>query len=121
MVAQILTQIRSAFKTRRCESLTFTELDPSVSAEILKNILGQKDIWVIIHFIAPDRYLRIVMASGLHETGVDWMRTQYTLWISSGLLTLSAILSISDALSGKSLSSVISNSQVYTNSFHRIR
>ncbi|PUU74442.1 hypothetical protein B9Z19DRAFT_1158441 [Tuber borchii] len=66
MAAQILTQIHNAFKTRSCESLTFTELDISVSAEILKNLLGQKDICA--------------------------------LKLSSGLLTLSAILSISGAL-----------------------
>ncbi|PUU78303.1 hypothetical protein B9Z19DRAFT_1127014 [Tuber borchii] len=102
MAAQILAQIHSAFKARSCESLTFSELDPSVSAEILKNLLGQKDtrdLGLRIHFIAPDGYLRIVMASRLHETAVTWMRMEYGLWICHGLLTPSAVCSISDSLS----------------------
>ncbi|CUS10115.1 unnamed protein product, partial [Tuber aestivum] len=64
MATQILAQIHKAFETRTCEFLTFSGL------------LSQKDpiaLGLRIHFIAPDGYLRIVMASHLHETAVDWM------------------------------------------------
>ncbi|KAG0632598.1 hypothetical protein HOY80DRAFT_996355 [Tuber brumale] len=118
MAAQILTQIHKAFETRTCEFLTFLKLDPTVSAEILDNLLHPKDpnaLGLRIHFIAPDGYLRIVMPSRLHETAVSWMRTEFGLWILGGLLTPIASISITNALISMSLCSAVWNSLVYTN------
>ncbi|CAZ85280.1 unnamed protein product [Tuber melanosporum] len=69
-------QIHKAFETRTCEFLTFSGLAPTVSAKILENLLSLKDpiaLGLRINFIAPDGYLRIVMASRLHETAVALM------------------------------------------------
>ncbi|PWW71919.1 hypothetical protein C7212DRAFT_337360, partial [Tuber magnatum] len=101
MAAQILAQIHKAFETRTCEFLTFSKLDPTVSTEILYNLLHQKDLSALglrIHFIAPDRYLRVVMPSRLHETAVGWMRTEFGLWMLYGLLTPIAFVSLTDTM-----------------------
>ena len=75
-----------------------------------KNILTMNRI----HFIAPDGYLRLVMASWQYGTAMSWMRTEFAMWICYGLLTPNANLLTSDALSSMSLWSTIWNSLVYT-------
>jgi len=62
-----------------------------------------------IHFIAPDGYLRIVMAGALHETGAHWMRTEVGLWLGYGLLSPSTWQLLADTSKGISLCSGVWN------------
>ncbi|KAG0638295.1 hypothetical protein HOY80DRAFT_888130, partial [Tuber brumale] len=111
-------QTYRAFETRDCEFLTFPKLDPTMSPEILHNLLypGDTDtLGLRIHFIAPDHYLGVVMPFHLHETSISWMRNECIIWVYSRLLTPTASISIADALISMSLCSIVWDYWVYAN------
>ncbi|KAG0643019.1 hypothetical protein HOY80DRAFT_1100847 [Tuber brumale] len=102
MATQILRTIMEALETRNPEFLVFQELDPIVSTEILDNLLHPNDntntFGCRIHFVAPDRYLKVVMPTTLHESSVIWMRNEFKLWMCYNLLTPTAGVAIFDGL-----------------------
>jgi len=68
-----------------------------------------------IHFISPDRYFHIVMASHLDENVVSLIRREFDLWIGYSLLTPNTSVLIFDTLSSMFFYSTLSYSLVYTN------
>ncbi|KAG0632691.1 hypothetical protein HOY80DRAFT_897661 [Tuber brumale] len=107
MATQILRTIMEALETRNPEFLVFTELDPIVSTEILDNLLHPTDntntFGCRIHFVAPDRYLKVVMPTTLHESSVIWMRNEFKSWMYDHLLTRTAGMALFDGLISMSI------------------
>ncbi|PWW74331.1 hypothetical protein C7212DRAFT_346363 [Tuber magnatum] len=100
MAAEIINQIYQELGTRNREFIVFPKLDPAVSSGVLKKLHppDADTLGFRVHFIAPDGYLRVVMAGPLHETSVTWMRRECLSWAYDGLLTPRGYRQMTDSL-----------------------
>ncbi|PUU79832.1 hypothetical protein B9Z19DRAFT_1063949 [Tuber borchii] len=88
--SDIFYQILGAIKSGQPEWLQYSDLAPKDSAVVLDSLFdprnGFEDYRFRVHFSAPDRYLRVMMPTRLHEAGASWFAKQYAQWRVNGLI-----------------------------------
>ncbi|KAG0634123.1 hypothetical protein HOY80DRAFT_1140931 [Tuber brumale] len=91
MAEKIFYTILPAIKSGKPELLEFDNLDPEVSTRVLDSLFDYSNRHLEersfrVHFSAPDRYLRVVIPSYLHEAAHSWLVRQFSLWTGGGLI-----------------------------------
>ena len=88
MAQEILQEISKALETHEPNPLVFTELDRDVASQVLALLKQPKYNFdksgfrhvFRLHYSAPDRYLRLVLLTDIHESVAGWMRREVSIW-----------------------------------------
>ncbi|RPA98355.1 hypothetical protein L873DRAFT_1039087 [Choiromyces venosus 120613-1] len=90
MASKLFSTIVKAIKSGEPELLEFADLPPEDSTLVLESLFDPinhfEDYNFRVHFSAPDRHLRVVMPSYLHEAAGGWLVRQHGRWRARGLI-----------------------------------
>ncbi|PUU74395.1 hypothetical protein B9Z19DRAFT_1068247 [Tuber borchii] len=95
MAQAILQAIDNAVEAHEPKSLVFDELDRDVASQVLAHLEQPKysfgESGFRLHYSAPDRYLKLVSSTEIHESAAGWMMREVTFWFGDGRLDAAAL------------------------------